>query len=303
MQSGMRVVTREAFDDGNWADLSRRSLARIEHSPMPDTDRAALRDLFASLDRFHHRPTSSPAATRPGGRATAGMGMAQPFKLSEEPVTAAKPDGAGGGGGGASVRRAGVVHAFAGMTVQGILFFAIEAAMGLLRDKNRGIWRRFRAAPVSRVVILVGRAASGTVVGCIIATAVFLAGAAFFHVRVEGSVVGFLLICVCTALMSATFGLVIATLGRTEQQARGYSILAVLLMVMIGGAWMPTFLMPKAIQQVGVAFPTRWAVEGLDATTWRGLGLSQVLLPAGLLVGFSVVFAAIAWWRFRWETE
>jgi ABC-2 type transport system permease protein len=140
-------------------------------------------------------------------------------------------------------------------------------------------------------------------IGCAIATAVFLAGAALFHVRVEGSFAGFLLICVCTALMSATFGLVIATLGRTEQQARGYSILAVLLMVMIGGAWMPTFLMPKALQQSGVAFPTRWAVEGMDAMTWRGLGLSHVLTPAALLVGFSMLFAAIAWWRFRWETE
>jgi ABC-2 type transport system permease protein len=289
MQSGMQVVTREAFSDTHWADLSRRSLERIELSPMPDADRAALRDLFASLDRFHHRATSSSAATQPSTRAKAAMGMALPFKLSEEPMTAAAADANA-----QSIRRAGVVHAFVGMTVQGILFFSIEAAMGLLRDKNRGIWRRFRAAPVSRFVILIG---------CAIATAVFLAGAALFHVRVEGSFAGFLLICVCTALMSATFGLVIATLGRTEQQARGYSILAVLLMVMIGGAWMPTFLMPKALQQSGVAFPTRWAVEGMDAMTWRGLGLSHVLTPAALLVGFSMLFAAIAWWRFRWETE
>jgi len=150
MQSGMQVVTREAFGDTNWPDLSRRSLERIERSPMPDADRAALRDLFASVDRFHRRPTSSP--TRPTTRATAAMGMRLPFKLTEEPLTAAANANA------QSVRRAGVVHAFVGMTVQGILFFSIEAAMGLLRDRNRGIWRRFRAAPVSRFVILIGRA-------------------------------------------------------------------------------------------------------------------------------------------------
>jgi ABC-2 type transport system permease protein len=297
MQSGMQVVTREAFSDVNWPDLSRRSLERIELGKLPDADRAALRDLFASLDRFHRRPTSS--STHPSTRATAAasMGMAMPFKLAEEPMTAARSDNA------QSIRRAGVVHAFVGMTVQGILFFSIEAAMGLLRDRNRGIWRRFRAAPVSRFVILIGRAISGTVIGCVIATAVFLAGAGFFHLRVEGSFVGFLIICLGTALMSATFGLVIATLGRTEQQARGFSILAVLLMVMIGGAWMPTFLMPKAIQQVGVAFPTRWAVEGMDAMTWRGLGMAHVLMPVAILLGFSVLFAAFAWARFRWETE
>jgi ABC-2 type transport system permease protein len=61
--------------------------------------------------------------------------------------------------------------------------------------------------------------------------------------------------------------------------------------------------MPKALQQVGVAFPTRWAVEGMDAMTWRGLGLGHVLMPVAILLGFSVLFAAFAWMRFRWETE
>ena len=31
--------------------------------------------------------------------------------------------------------------------------------------------------------------------------------------------------------------------------------------------------------------PVRWAVDGLDAMTWRGIGLSGALMPVAVLVG------------------
>jgi ABC-2 type transport system permease protein len=47
--------------------------------------------------------------------------------------------------------------------------------------------------------------------------------------------------------------------------------------------------------------PARWAVDGLDAMTWRGIGLSGALLPTAVLLGFAVAFWAVAVARFRWE--
>jgi len=101
--------------------------------------------------------------------------------------------------------------------------------------------------------------------------------------------------------MAATFGLLVAALGRTPGTARGVSTLAVLVMVMLGGAWLPTFLFPKWVQNITVVVPARWAVDGLDATTWRGLGLSSAVLPSLALLGFAALFAAITVTRFRWE--
>jgi hypothetical protein len=48
-----------------------------------------------------------------------------------------------------------------------------------------------------------------------------------------------------------------------------------------------------------VAIPTRWAMHGPDAVTWRGLGFSVVALPIALLLGCALVFGAIAAMRFR----
>jgi ABC-2 type transport system permease protein len=72
-------------------------------------------------------------------------------------------------------------------------------------------------------------------------------------------------------------------------------------MVMLGGAWVPTFVFPEWLQRLTVVMPTRWAVDGLDAMTWRGLGLDAALAPVGVLLAFAALFAALALARFRWE--
>jgi ABC-2 type transport system permease protein len=97
--------------------------------------------------------------------------------------------------------------------------------------------------------------------------------------------------------------LLIAALGKTPEATRGLAIFATLLMVMLGGAWVPTFVFPQWLQKVALIMPARWAMDGLDSTTWRGLGLSAAAGPIAALVGFAVVFGALAWTRFRWDVE
>ena len=62
--------------------------------------------------------------------------------------------------------------------------------------------------------------------------------------------------------------------------------LAVLMMVMLGGAWVPTFVFPAWLQQFTLVVPVRWAVDGLDAMTWRGIGAQRRAGPGRGAVGF-----------------
>ena len=122
-----------------------------------------------------------------------------------------------------------------------------------------------------------------------------------FHVRIEGSILGFVAVSIACALMAATFGLLVAAIGRTPASARAVTTLAVLMMVMLGGAWVPVFVFPAWLQQATKIVPVRWAVDGLDAMTWRGLGLSGAVGPIVVLLGFAAIFGGVAAARFRWE--
>jgi len=225
-------------------------------------------------------------------------GFNNPCELVKEAVTArtGPNDDASGG-------KAGVSHVFVGMAVQGLLFFAVDFGIGMVRDRRMGLWKRLRAAPLPRRTLLGSRLCSSAMIGFLELAAVFGFGALVFGIRVYGSVVGFLLIGVSASLMVASFGMLIAALGKTEAQCRAASVPLVLAMSFLGGAWLPSFMMPAWVQGIAKALPSRWAIDGFDAVTWRGLDLASALTPVGVLLAFAAVFSGFAVARFRWEAD
>ena len=192
-------------------------------------------------------------------------------------------------------------HSYAGLSVQFILFMGVELGIGVLLARRLGLWKRLRAAPVSRSVLLGSRIASGALTALILLLIIYTAAIAVFGVRVQGSWIGFAGVCLAFSLLTASFGMLIAALGKTPEATRGLTIFVTLIMVMLGGAWVPSFIFPPWLQTVSLFMPTRWAVDGLDAMTWRGLPLQAALAPIGVTLAFSALFAGLAIWRFEWE--
>jgi len=63
----------------------------------------------------------------------------------------------------------------------------------------------------------------------------------------------------------------------------------------------PSFIFPAWLQRLTVVIPAKWAVDGFDAMTWRGLGLPAALVSSAVLLAFAIVFGALGVARFRWE--
>ena len=282
-----REASREAFGGAGGKKVLDDSLRALEADPALPTPRTeALKRLLRDVAQWQG---TAKGGAEPGA-APRGPGAAVPFTLDEVPVTARQ-----------GVAYNSYAHSFAGMAIQFLLFVAIDFGIALLLERQGGLWKRLRSAPLSRSSLLLGKAAAGALVGLVSVGATFAFGIVVLGVRVEGSVAGFLLLLLASALMASSFGLLLAALGRTPGATRGLAILAVLLLVMLGGGWVPAFVFPAWLQKVTLVLPTRWAIDGLDAVTWRGAGLAAGALPAvAVLLGYTALFLLVARLRFRW---
>jgi len=281
----MQGVSKEMFTGQTGRAMVKDSLAQVQQIPdLPDADKKTLEDLLRSVDRWNQ--TGQPA----DGALSRGLTM--PFVTREEAVTARQ-----------NAQYNGYAHAFAGMVVQFVLFLGIDVGIGLLQQRQRGLWKRLRAAPLSRGVLLGSRATSAAILAFLVVQVNFLFARLVFGVKVEGSMLGFLAVSAAFALMTAGFGMLVASLGKTPEATRGLSIFATLIVVMLGGAWIPMFLFPQWLQKLTVIVPTRWAMDGFEAMTWRGLGLEAAVAPSAVLLLFAAVFGVLAVARFRWEVE
>ena len=298
----MQAVAAQAFSPTTLsADTIagwRKGLADSGSGVSPD-QQSALGGFFDSLERLRvdqqKGATATPAgsttaATSATGTTPATAGMRQPFSLDKQSAVGTRDS-----------QYNGYAHSFAGMSVQFILFLGIDLGVALLLARRLGLWKRLRAAPLSRATLVASRMASGTVIACTLMLAIFAAAIAIFGVRIRGSVAGFALITLTFAIMTAAFGLFIAAVGKTPEATRGLAIVVTLIMVMLGGAWVPSFIFPPWLQTASLVVPTRWAVDGFDAMTWRGLGFDAALAPSAVLLGFALLFALLALWRFRWD--
>jgi ABC-2 type transport system permease protein len=189
------------------------------------------------------------------------------------------------------------------MSTQFILLAGIDAGVVLLLMRDRGVWQRLRSAPLSRTEFIVARTAATTLISLFQFTLIYLAAILIFGVRIEGSWVGFAAIGVALCFLNAAFGLMLAAIGGSAGATRGIAAMVTLLMVMVGGAWVPSFVFPKWLQQASLLAPTRWAVDGLDGATWRGQPLSAAIAPFAVLMGTAALCLGIAIWRFRWEEK
>jgi ABC-2 type transport system permease protein len=282
----MQAVSNEMFGGDQGRAMVETTVPQIQASEMPDDQKRRLIELLASLQKFYN-PTQSSRGAQANARP---RGITMPYTVHEEAMTA-----------GSNVAYNGYAHSFAGMAIQFLLFAMANMGVEMLLERRRGLWQRLRSAPVSKLTLLAGKAASGAIIALMILLVSFGFAMVVFRVRIEGSVVGFLGISIACSVMAATFGLLVAALGNTPATARGVTTLAVLMMVMLGGAWVPTFTFPAWLQRFTTIIPVRWAVDGLDAMTWRGIGLSGAAMPTVVLIGFAAAFAAIAATQFRWE--
>lgn len=282
-QQVMQVVSSEMFGGPGGREVNERNLRALEAQPQ-DADTAALRGVLESVIKYQALPQKQEA---PG---VAKAGLTMPFTTREEGLSGKSEGGPQGYNA--------FAHSFAGMGVQFILFMGIEMGTSLLHARRSGVWSRLLAAPVSLSTLLLARAASSALIAFGILCVTFAFAVLVFQVHIA-SFLGFAGVALCFALVTASFGILIAAFGKTPEAARGLALFATLMMVMLGGAWLPSFLFPAWLQQAALAVPTKWAIDGLDAITWRGMDVAAVLPAMGAQLGFALLFAALAVWRFR----
>lgn len=179
-----------------------------------------------------------------------------------------------------------------------IPLFGISALFAY--ERKQGTLRRILTSPTSKATLLLGTI-SGQVVMALIQMTLLVLFAYFAFKLNWGNPLAVFLVLACSALAAAAIGTAMGTFIKSEGQASGLSIMAGMLMGMLGGCWFPLELFPPVMQKIAMIFPTYWSMQGLLDLLLRGGGLINVLPEAGVLLGFAVIFFSVGVWRFRFE--
>jgi ABC-type polysaccharide/polyol phosphate export permease len=185
------------------------------------------------------------------------------------------------------------------VTALGGACFGLPTTM--VSEREKGVWRRFRLAPVPTGT-LVGGTLLARYVLLILAALLQLGLALAIGMPLPRHPLSLAVAFTCVAFAFIGLGLLIAMMADNVPAVQALGQCIFLPMLILGGVAVPLAMLPDWAQRLSSFFPGRYAVEAIQAAvTGGGLAGARFSLLALLLIGSAACVAGAK--MFRWDAE
>jgi ABC-2 type transport system permease protein len=171
----------------------------------------------------------------------------------------------------------------------------------LVFDKEKGILRRLRATPMPLGSYSASMIAVQLVIALIQTAIILLVGMLIFGVDVNGSLWNVAILSIIGGGCFVSLGFALASLSKDVNSANAVMQVVQMPMMFLSGIFFPMDNAPAWIQPVVKAMPLTYLAEAMRDVVVDGHSLWFVRWDIVILLGFTVVFMAVAIKLFRWE--
>ncbi len=102
-----------------------------------------------------------------------------------------------------------------------------------------------------------------------------------------------------SALAAVSYAIVIGTYSKTQEQANGFGAVSIIIFAAIGGIWVPTFIMPDYLQEIGKISPLYWCLDGFYTLFLKNGNWSELSGPIIYLIMFTFVCQLLTFIKLR----
>jgi ABC-2 type transport system permease protein len=168
------------------------------------------------------------------------------------------------------------------------------AALGLVAERESGTWEQMLAQPTSPLEVIVGKLVPTVAAGYVGLSVALVAAGLMYGFWPQGNVL--VLFAGALPFMLATLGIgvFVSSVARDSAQAVFVAVFFLMPSFVLSGSLLPYELMPHGVREFGGLLPLRWYQIIARRVIDRGAGLTQILVPMGVLLSiFAVMMLAI----------
>jgi ABC-type multidrug transport system permease subunit len=187
------------------------------------------------------------------------------------------------------------------LNILGTGFFG--AGMRATMDREAGILRRFKVAPITPGPILVASMVAGWVV-FVPAVVVFLAILTLrYNMPLPPNLFSLFVFLSIAVIAFRSMGMIVASVVNSMQESQIIVQLLYLPMLLLSGATIPLTVMPDWLQAVAQFFPSNYLNLGMQGILLRRESLVQNWQAVAALIATALVCFFVSLKLFRWEKE
>jgi len=170
----------------------------------------------------------------------------------------------------------------------------IGLAGSISREREMGTLDGIISAPISRLSIVLGKSLAQIVRGLLQAILTLVLAILIFGVVVHGNLALLALLLLLTVFSFIGLGVIISSVASQQETAMTIMMTITFPMLFLSGAMFPIQQMPTIMQWISKILPLTYAVAALRKCIVLGTGINGMLPQIWIMLGFGVVFTAVA---------
>ena len=182
---------------------------------------------------------------------------------------------------------------FVGFAIMFMMFGLSGAASTILDEQIGGTWSRLMVSPAKKFQIGLGYLIAYFLMGWIQFAVLMVAMNILFDAQ-WGKLTYMIPFASLVILCVVGFGLMIAGIVKTKQQAGAIGAVLIVSTCMLGGVYWSIELVPEFMQKISLAVPQSWAMSGFKEIISGSLHTSTLIKDTLALLGFTAGFFLIA---------
>lgn len=176
-----------------------------------------------------------------------------------------------------------------------IIVTALMSSITLAREKETGTMRMLLITPVKKVYVIIGKVIPYMILSLISTAMIILLSVFVFKMPVNGSILLLTLLCIIFMFTSASFGMMISAISKTQIDAMMVTMMGLFLpTVLLSGFLFPLDNMPMFFQVLADIFPAKWFIIAIKDVMIKGSGFFDIWKYLLILLVMAAVLISVS---------
>jgi ABC-2 type transport system permease protein len=199
-----------------------------------------------------------------------------------------------------SVQPSSVQQSVPAWLVFAMFFSVVPLASTLISERQQGTLRRLRTLPISPSLPIIGKLIPYFFINQLQVLLMLLVGVYLMplfgadSLTLGNSLAALALMSISLSIAALGYGILIAVVARTTDQAATLGGVGNILLAALGGVMVPRFVMPETMQNITHFSPMAWGLDGFLDVFLRNGNIVDVLPEAGSLFALGAIAITLA---------
>lgn len=186
-------------------------------------------------------------------------------------------------------------HNVPAWTIFAMFFVVMSLGGSVVREKLNGSFIRLKTLPTNYIIALLSKQITYLGVTFLQAFVLFGMGVWLFPfiglpaLSLPHDGLGLVLVTLLCGWCAVSYAILVGVVARTQEQANGFGAVSVVILSILGGLMIPSFIMPGGFQTIMQFSPLHWALQSYYGLFLEGGKLKDILINVLPLLVITVV--------------